>query len=106
MDEEFRDFIGQNALSIDLINITPLDDLHSPHGIIKEAQDLAAEAFGAKHTFFSVQGTSGAIMTMIMSVCNPEKRLLFQGMFISLFFLLSSLLEHIQFIFILKWMKI
>jgi arginine decarboxylase len=71
MDPEFRDFIGENALSIDLINIEPLDDLHHPHGIIREAQELAAEAFGADHTFFSVQGTSGAIMTMVMSVCQP-----------------------------------
>ncbi|TWI55837.1 aminotransferase class I/II-fold pyridoxal phosphate-dependent enzyme [Halalkalibacter nanhaiisediminis] len=76
MDPEFRDFIGENALSIDLINIAPLDDLHHPHGIIKEAQELAAEAFGADHTFFSVQGTSGAIMTMIMAVCGPGDKII------------------------------
>lgn len=76
MDPEFREFIGPNALSIDLINIAPLDDLHHPHGMIKEAQELAAEAFGADHTFFSVQGTSGAIMTMIMSVCGPGDKIL------------------------------
>ena len=76
MDQEFRNFIGENALSIDLINIGPLDDLHHPHGIIKEAQELAAEAFGADHTFFSVQGTSGAIMTMIMSVCGPGDKII------------------------------
>lgn len=52
MDTEFRQFIGENALSIDLINIGPLDDLHSPKGMIKQAQDLAAEAFGADRTFF------------------------------------------------------
>ncbi|MBM4764362.1 aminotransferase class I/II-fold pyridoxal phosphate-dependent enzyme [Bacillus sp. B15-48] len=76
MDPEFREFIGDNALSIDLINIGPLDDLHSPKGIIKQAQDLAAEAFGADHTFFSVQGTSGAIMTMIMTVCGPGDKII------------------------------
>jgi arginine decarboxylase len=76
MDPEFREFIGDNALSIDLINIGPLDDLHSPKGIIKEAQDLAAKAFDADHTFFSVQGTSGAIMTMIMTVCGPGDKII------------------------------
>lgn len=76
IDSEFRNFIGDNAFSIDLINIGPLDDLHHPHGIIKEAQHLAAEAFGADHTFFSVQGTSGAIMTMIMSVCGPGDKII------------------------------
>ncbi|MEK5443289.1 MULTISPECIES: aminotransferase class I/II-fold pyridoxal phosphate-dependent enzyme [unclassified Fredinandcohnia] len=76
IDPEFRDFIGDNALSIDLINIGPLDDLHQPKGIIKRAQDLAADAFGADHTFFSVQGTSGAIMTMVMAVCGPGDKII------------------------------
>jgi len=76
MDPEFKEFIGENALSIDLINIAPLDDLHQPKGMIKEAQDLAAKAFGADHTFFSVQGTSGAIMTMVMSVCGPGDKII------------------------------
>ncbi len=76
MDPEFRNYIGENALSIDLINIGPLDDLHHPKGIIKEAQDLAAKAFGADHTFFSVQGTSGAIMTMVMAVCGPGEKII------------------------------
>ncbi|WP_182199037.1 aminotransferase class I/II-fold pyridoxal phosphate-dependent enzyme [Paraliobacillus salinarum] len=76
MEEQFRNFIGENALSIDLININPLDDLHHPSGIIKEAQDLAAEAFGADYTFFSVQGTSGAIMAMVMSVCGPGDKII------------------------------
>jgi len=76
MDPDFREFIGKNALSIDLINIAPLDDLHLPKGIIKESQELAAKAFGADYTFFSVQGTSGAIMAMIMSVCEPGDKIL------------------------------
>lgn len=76
MDPAFREFVGDNLLSIDLINIAPLDDLHSPKGAIKAAQDLAAKAFGADHTFFSVQGTSGAIMTMILSVVGPGDKIL------------------------------
>lgn len=76
MNPEFKEFIGPNALSIDLINIAPLDDLHQPSGPIMEAQKLAAEAFGADYTFFSVQGTSGAIMTMILSVCSPGDKII------------------------------
>ncbi|MDF2657620.1 MAG: speA [Paenibacillus sp.] len=75
-DPEFRSFIGDNALSIDLINIAPLDDLHQPTGVILEAQQLAADAFGADYTFFSVQGTSGAIMTMIMSVVGEGDKII------------------------------
>ncbi|PPA72196.1 aminotransferase class I/II-fold pyridoxal phosphate-dependent enzyme [Jeotgalibacillus proteolyticus] len=76
MDPEFREFVGENILSIDLINIAPLDDLHQPKSLIKDAQDLAAKAFGADFTFFSVQGTSGAIMTMVMSVCGPGEKII------------------------------
>ncbi|MED3574412.1 aminotransferase class I/II-fold pyridoxal phosphate-dependent enzyme [Cytobacillus praedii] len=76
MDPDFRAYIGDNALAIDLINIGPLDDLHQPKGIIKSAQDLAVEAFGADRTFFSVQGTSGAIMTMVMAVCGPGEKII------------------------------
>ncbi|WP_048602860.1 aminotransferase class I/II-fold pyridoxal phosphate-dependent enzyme [Rubeoparvulum massiliense] len=76
MNKEFRDFIGYNALSIDLINIAPLDDLHHPHGLIKEAEELAAAAFGADYTYFSVQGTSGAIMAMVMSTCKPGDKVI------------------------------
>jgi len=75
-DPEFRSFIGDNALSIDLINIAPLDDLHQPTGVIAEAQKLAADAFGADYTYFSVQGTSGAIMTMILTVCAPGDKII------------------------------
>lgn len=76
MEEGFKTFIGENALSIDLINIAPLDDLHQPTGVIEEAQCLAAEAFGADYSMFSVQGTSCAIMCMIMSVCGPGQKII------------------------------
>jgi arginine decarboxylase len=76
MENDFKQFIGKKALSIDLINIAPLDDLHQPIGVIEEAQKLAAAAFGADYTYFSVQGTSTAIMTMIMSVCSPGDKII------------------------------
>ncbi|EPZ48235.1 MULTISPECIES: aminotransferase class I/II-fold pyridoxal phosphate-dependent enzyme [Alicyclobacillus] len=76
MDERFRSFVGEQALSLDLINIAPLDDLHHPTGAIKRAQDLAAQAFGADYTFFSVQGTSTAIMAMVLSTVGPGDKIL------------------------------
>ncbi|AZK45096.1 aminotransferase class I/II-fold pyridoxal phosphate-dependent enzyme [Paenibacillus lentus] len=76
MENGFKTFLGDNALSIDLINIAPLDDLHQPTGVIDEAQRLAAYAFGADYSLFSVQGTSTAIMTMIMSVCGPGDKII------------------------------
>ncbi|QQE80374.1 aminotransferase class I/II-fold pyridoxal phosphate-dependent enzyme [Alicyclobacillus sp. SO9] len=76
MNAEFRNYIGQNAFSIDLINIAPLDDLHHPTGAIRHAQELAAEVFEADATFFSVQGTSSAIMTMVLATVGPGDTIL------------------------------
>lgn len=76
MDPEFREYIGSNVLNIDLINIAPLDDLHQPVGVILQAQKLAADAFGADATYFSVQGTSTAIMAMILSVCGEGDKII------------------------------
>ncbi|MCD9024275.1 aminotransferase class I/II-fold pyridoxal phosphate-dependent enzyme [Cohnella silvisoli] len=76
MDPEYREYIGQNILDIDLINIAPLDDLHQPIGVILEAQQLAADAFGADATYFSVQGTSTVIMTMILSACSHGDKII------------------------------
>ena len=59
MAAEFRAYIGERALAIDLINIAPLDDLHNPYGIIREAQALAAEAFGADHSSSACRAPAG-----------------------------------------------
>lgn len=55
------------ALPYDLGLMYAIDDYHEPERELLEAQQLAAEAFGADHTWFSINGTSGAIQMMIMS---------------------------------------
>lgn len=39
-------------------SMKPLDNLCHPVSVIKEAQELAAEAFGADEAFFIVNGTT------------------------------------------------
>jgi len=48
-----------------------LDSLLEPHGTIKEAQDMAARAFGAKQTFFSTNGTSTCNKIVVQAVVRP-----------------------------------
>ncbi|WP_188383889.1 aminotransferase class I/II-fold pyridoxal phosphate-dependent enzyme [Ornithinibacillus halotolerans] len=67
-----------SILSIDLTEISGLDDLHAPHGIIKNAQDLAADFFGANHTFYLVGGSTVGNLAMILSVCNPGEKVIVQ----------------------------
>lgn len=76
METSFQKYIGKNALALDLINIAPLDDLHYPTGPIRAAQELAAQAFGADYTYFSVQGTSTAIMAMVLATVGPGDKIL------------------------------
>ena len=48
----------------------PLDNIGNPIGVIKEAQELMAQAFSSDNSFFLVNGTSSGVYTMIMSVCH------------------------------------
>ncbi|HOM02502.1 MAG TPA: aminotransferase class V-fold PLP-dependent enzyme [Acetivibrio sp.] len=61
---------------LDLTEIPGLDSLHCPTGIIKEAQDLAARAFGADRTFFLVNGSTCGIQAAIMTLCKPQDKII------------------------------
>lgn len=76
MDEEFKAFIGENPFKIDVTVFKLVDSLHHPTGAIKNAQELAADAYGAEASFFSIHGTSGAIQAMIMSVVNDGDKII------------------------------
>jgi arginine decarboxylase len=49
-----------------------LDSLLQPHGPIKKAQQLAARAFGARHTFFVTNGTSTANKIVVQALVKPH----------------------------------
>lgn len=74
--EEFADFVGENAMSLDLTCLPHTDNIINPKGVIKEAQDLAAEAFYADHCFFLTNGTTSGIQAMIMTVCKPGDKII------------------------------
>jgi len=48
-----------------------LDSLLEPVGPIKEAQELAARAFGAKQTFFATNGTSTCNKVVVQALVKP-----------------------------------
>lgn len=67
---QLSEFLGEKCLSVDVNSMKPLDNLVHPISVIKEAEELAADAFGAHHVFFMVNGTTAAVQAMIMSVCK------------------------------------
>lgn len=60
-------FLGEQCLSVDVNSMKPLDNLCHPVSVIKEAEMLAAEAFGAAHAFFMVGGTTSSVQAMLLS---------------------------------------
>lgn len=72
----FRKFVGPKIFSIDLTTLDEVDSLQKPKGVIKEAQELAAKAYGADRSYFLVNGTSGGNQAMILTTCNPGDKVL------------------------------
>ena len=70
------DFLGQQCVEIDVNSMKPLDNLCHPVSVIKEAEDLAADAFGAAHAFFMVGGTTGAVQSMVFTACKRGDKII------------------------------
>ncbi|ADU28321.1 aminotransferase class I/II-fold pyridoxal phosphate-dependent enzyme [Evansella cellulosilytica] len=68
----------KSILEIDLTEITNLDDLHHPTGVIKEAQQLTSALYGVKNSFFLVGGTTVGNIAMIMSSVSEGDTILVQ----------------------------
>ncbi len=61
---------------IDVNSMKPLDNLGHPVSIIREAEELAAEAFGASHAFLMVGGTTSSVQTMILATCKAGDKII------------------------------
>jgi len=68
--------LSHNLLQLDVTEIDGTDNLHYPEGIIKEAQELAAKAFGADRTFFLVNGSTCGVQAAIMTVCARGQKII------------------------------
>lgn len=53
-----------------------LDNLCHPVSVIKEAEELAAEAFRAAHAFFMVGGTTSSVQSMVLSCCKAGNKII------------------------------
>ncbi len=74
---EFYDFMGEHVFDADLsVSVKALDSLMEPTGVIAEAQQMAAKAFGARRTFFATNGTSTANKVILQTLIAPGEKLL------------------------------
>ncbi|MGP4073065.1 aminotransferase class I/II-fold pyridoxal phosphate-dependent enzyme [Piscibacillus sp. B03] len=68
----------RSLLPYDLTELSGLDDLHQPEGVIQQAELLATELYKSKHTFFLVNGSTVGNLAMILSVCQPGDAIIVQ----------------------------
>ncbi len=70
------DYFGERCLSLDKNSRPELDNLCRPTRVIREAEALAAEAFGAAQAYFMVGGTTSAVQAMILGACAPGEKII------------------------------
>lgn len=67
---------GKELAALDLSEAEGLDDLHQASGPIREAQNLAAELFQAKRSFFLVNGTTCGNEAMVLSAVQEGEKII------------------------------
>lgn len=71
-----RRLIGEAALQTDLPELPELDNLFAPTGAIAQSQALAAQTFGADHTYFLVNGSTCGVMAAIAATCGEGDKII------------------------------
>lgn len=74
---DFRNLIGKKALKVDTTDeFDGLGTLNPATGPIKEAQELAAQAFGAKKTFFLLNGSTIGNLAIAMGLTKQGQKVI------------------------------
>lgn len=60
----------------DLTEVPGIDDLHQPRSAIREALRLMAQAYGARESFFLVNGATSGIHALFMSLPGEQPKVL------------------------------
>lgn len=69
-------FFPENIMDFDITEIPGTDNLHNPTSIIKQSQNLTAQYFNAKQSFFLVNGSSSGIISAVLSICGEHDKIL------------------------------
>ena len=73
---ELTAFLGEKCVGVDVNSMKPLDNLCHPVSVIREAEILAADAFGASHAFLMVGGTTSSVQSMVLSCCKQGDKII------------------------------
>lgn len=76
IDNDMMEYVGKNMFKLDANAPRGLDNVNRPSGVILEASELMADAFGAEKTYFLTGGTTMGILSMIMSTCRAKEKII------------------------------
>jgi arginine decarboxylase len=68
---ELTDLVGKSGLALDLPAMTATDNTFHPTGCVRDAQQLAAELFGAGETFYLMAGSTLGVATSLLAAVPP-----------------------------------
>lgn len=75
-----RDDVGKEFVNnmgfLDITEVDPLDNLHCPEGVIKEAQELLAKTYDVKKAYFVVNGSTAGNLASIFDAFNEGDEVL------------------------------
>lgn len=74
--EELKDYLGERVFDLDINAMVELDNIFNPVGVIKEAEQLAAELYGSDNCFLLVNGTTSGLQTMLLSMCEEWDKII------------------------------
>lgn len=74
-DDVGREFVN-NMGFLDITEVDPLDNLHAPEGIIKEAQELLAKTYDVRKAYFVVNGSTAGNLASIFDAFNEGDEIL------------------------------
>lgn len=75
-DNDLEEYAGKTLYKLDVNAPIGLDNLYHPHGVIKEAEDLLADLYNVDEALFSINGTTGGIMTMIIGTIDAKEKII------------------------------
>ncbi|MEL6223264.1 MAG: aminotransferase class I/II-fold pyridoxal phosphate-dependent enzyme [Cyanobacteria bacterium J06627_8] len=71
-----KQLLGDRLFVADLPELPGLDNLFNPEGVIQDAQQFAAQAFGADRTWFLINGSTCGIEAAVLATCKPGDRII------------------------------
>lgn len=68
--------MAEHGLACDITEVAGIDDIHAPYDQCQKAQALAAELYGADHSYFLVNGSTVGNQAMMLSCLAPGETVL------------------------------